>query len=282
MSVVWQVYRFAVPDRPWFWVEGLGHYRSGKDYRAEYSQDAMFLLFLTIAGEGLIRRDREQVRAPTGSVALVSPRNGHFAWSTLGDHWHFYWLQLWGPGPVQWAAQLGVDTNACVRVLPPRALQRLTASFEGIRRRHAAATLLDLPGAQREGFALYSDAVAEIIDADAPERAAEIGGRRVFAVIDEYLQRPDPGPDRVEDIARRLAISAEHLGRVVKAATGSTLKAWLIDRRMEQASRLLRSTDLSVAEVGRRVGYPDPFHFSRLFRQRLGETPTRYRRSGWG
>jgi AraC-like DNA-binding protein len=50
----------------------------------------------------------------------------------------------------------------------------------------------------------------------------------------------------------------------------------LIDLRLERACYLLRSGKVSVAEACVASGYQSLPSFTRLFRQRLGQTPTEY------
>mgnify|MGYP006278216883 FL=1 len=47
--------------------------------------------------------------------------------------------------------------------------------------------------------------------------------------------------------------------------------------RMEKAAALLRRTDMSAADIGRRVGYERPEHFSRRFHAHFHKTPGAYR-----
>jgi AraC-like DNA-binding protein len=44
-------------------------------------------------------------------------------------------------------------------------------------------------------------------------------------------------------------------------------------------SAVVRRAQDYVAEIGGALGYDDPLHFSRLFRQKIGRPPTRYRRA---
>jgi AraC-like DNA-binding protein len=46
------------------------------------------------------------------------------------------------------------------------------------------------------------------------------------------------------------------------------------------AARLLRESDLTVAEIGEQVGWPDPFHFSKMFKSTYAQSPTAYRQQG--
>jgi len=71
-----------------------------------------------------------------------------------------------------------------------------------------------------------------------------------------------------------------HLTTTVRRKTGRTVQEWIAERRMAQARRLLVETDLTVEDIGRRVGYADPGYFVRSFRRAHGTTPLRWRRAG--
>jgi len=47
--------------------------------------------------------------------------------------------------------------------------------------------------------------------------------------------------------------------------------------KMDWARALLAESGLPVTEVARRVGYADPFYFSKVFRRHAGDSPSRWR-----
>jgi len=53
----------------------------------------------------------------------------------------------------------------------------------------------------------------------------------------------------------------------------------ILRRRMDRARSLLQQTDLRLDEVAQRTGFSTAAHLCRLFRQRLGQAPTRFRRA---
>lgn len=98
----------------------------------------------------------------------------------------------------------------------------------------------------------------------------------VFGFIEErYRERIS-----LRDVARAVSLSPGHLTTVVRRKTGRTVQQWIAERRMAQARRLLVETDLTVEEVGGRVGYADPVYFVRSFRRAHGITPLGWRRAG--
>jgi len=84
----------------------------------------------------------------------------------------------------------------------------------------------------------------------------------------------------LKDVARAVSLSPGHLTTVLRRKTGRTVQEWIAERRMVEARRLLVETDLSVEEVGRRVGYGDAGYFVRSFRRAHGATPLGWRRAG--
>jgi AraC-like DNA-binding protein len=77
----------------------------------------------------------------------------------------------------------------------------------------------------------------------------------------------------LRDVAAAVNLSAGHLTTVVRRKTGRTVQEWIAERRMAQARRLLVETDLTVAEIGRRVGYADPVYFSTVLPARPLQHP---------
>ena len=67
------------------------------------------------------------------------------------------------------------------------------------------------------------------------------------------------------------------LSRALARVTGRSTKELITDRRMLEASRLLRFTDMTVGEVAFRAGFADQLYFSRAFKRHRGDAPKAYR-----
>jgi AraC-like DNA-binding protein len=97
--------------------------------------------------------------------------------------------------------------------------------------------------------------------------------RRVCDRIDrEYAQPLD-----VEALARGVNMSAGHLSRQFRLAYGESPYAYLMTRRIERATALLRRGDLSVTEVCFAVGCSSLGTFSTRFTELVGVPPSTYR-----
>lgn len=85
-------------------------------------------------------------------------------------------------------------------------------------------------------------------------------------------------PLTVDDLARSAMFSKFHFSRVFCRATGVSPGRFLAALRLEEAKRLLLTTDDTVTDIGQRVGYSSPGTFSTRFCGRVGLPPVVYRR----
>ncbi len=78
-------------------------------------------------------------------------------------------------------------------------------------------------------------------------------------------------------LARRSKLSPQRLARLTKRLFGLTPTQLITKARIATASRLLRETNLSVAEIAQASGFYDQSAFTRTFRSATGATPSAYR-----
>lgn len=79
-------------------------------------------------------------------------------------------------------------------------------------------------------------------------------------------------------LARRAAMSERHLTRLFSAELGTAPASYVESVRIDTARRLLETTDLTVAEIGRRVGFRSDAVMHRAFARTVRTTPASYRR----
>lgn len=78
-------------------------------------------------------------------------------------------------------------------------------------------------------------------------------------------------------LAKRACLSRPQFHRQFKALVGLPPLEYVKHLRLREAARLLRSCDMSMKEIGERVGWPNQFHFSRVFKTFYGVSPLKYR-----
>ena len=105
-----------------------------------------------------------------------------------------------------------------------------------------------------------------------PRAAADF--RQLSSFVGANLERPLA----VADLAVCLGCSESTVSRLVRQQTQVSPIHWITQTRIRRARTLLSSTRIPVSEIGRQVGIPDQFYFSKLFRKWSGEPPIVYRK----
>ncbi|MEU9081534.1 AraC family transcriptional regulator [Streptomyces sp. NPDC048357] len=129
------------------------------------------------------------------------------------------------------------------------------------------------PGTPRRADAEVWGALWRV--AELAEPAAGSGARphasaaAAIAFIESHLARPL----RVPEVARAAGISQNHLIRLFRRETGTTVVAYIRRRRMERARHLLRESTLAIPAIAAAVGMPDLQAFNKACRRELGASP---------
>lgn len=93
-----------------------------------------------------------------------------------------------------------------------------------------------------------------------------------------YLRMNSTRNIGVPDIVEAASVSRRSLEIRFRAATGSTIHDKLIELRLREAARLLKTTDLKVSAVAETAGFSTLQRFYRLFERSFGVTPGGYRK----
>ncbi len=120
------------------------------------------------------------------------------------------------------------------------------------------------------------------MEIDPPTRLLEYQGKQVEIVREVHDQLLQHMEQRVtiEALSKQYLINPTTLKSAFKAVYGTSLAAHVKKHRMEQAAKLLRETDMSIAEIAQAVGYDSQSKFSTAFKAFFDVLPREYRKSG--
>ncbi len=94
----------------------------------------------------------------------------------------------------------------------------------------------------------------------------------------EYIARNYAHPLTVEALAQMEHLSVSRYRARFRALAGKAPKDYLTETRLRKAMELLAGTNLSVGEIAELVGFGDQLYFSRIFKKKIGVSPSAYRR----
>jgi transcriptional regulator GlxA family with amidase domain len=93
----------------------------------------------------------------------------------------------------------------------------------------------------------------------------------------EYIDDTLDGQLGLEELARVAGMPLLRFLRSFASAVGSTPHAYITERRLQRARRLLRSTDEPIAAIAADCGFTHQSHLGAVLKQRLGLSPRQYR-----
>ncbi len=103
---------------------------------------------------------------------------------------------------------------------------------------------------------------------------------RFETLLNDYFLSENPqtiGTPSVAYFAKALNLSTNYFGDLIKKETGQSVKEYLQNKTIEFAKKRLFETDKTVNEIAFELGFKYPQHFTRLFKQQVGQSPTAYR-----
>lgn len=79
-----------------------------------------------------------------------------------------------------------------------------------------------------------------------------------------------------ESLARHIGLNYNYLSTTFRKLTGQTIVEVHTKLRINRAIELMRDTSLNITEISDRLGYNNPYYFSRVFKKVTGEAPSSY------
>lgn len=101
--------------------------------------------------------------------------------------------------------------------------------------------------------------------------------QRQINIIKDYINSNLDKPINLSELAEISHFSPWHFHRITRAFLGEPIGSYIVRIRLETAAKLLRYTDMSVAEIAYKVGYDVPTSLSKAFKQQYGISPIDYR-----
>ncbi len=106
--------------------------------------------------------------------------------------------------------------------------------------------------------------------------ATRVLGEKAIAYIREHYADSHLSVDMV---CSHLGVGATYFSSIFKKETGMNFVAYLTKVRMEEAVRILESTDEKSYVIAGMVGYEEPTYFSYVFKKQYGVSPAKYRQN---
>ncbi len=140
---------------------------------------------------------------------------------------------------------------------------------------HESMKALYLKGKVYELLSLYFNKNEDTDIEQCPFLIDEDNVRKI-RLAKEIILKNMSEPPSLQELSEEIGLSLNKLKEGFKQLYGDTVFGYLLDHKMEEARRMLASTNYNVNEVGLRIGYSTSSHFIAAFKKKYGTTPKKY------
>lgn len=266
--------RFFSPPPPGtpltLWCSGWS-YCDGTYRIRRPSPGDLFVFEFVKHGRGTLKSGDAVCFPQAGDCYLAPGHLPHEYFSSADDPWTKCWINVRGPLPGELVTLYGLTGH----ILFPQALEA------GHFLQETVNDLLDVPEQEAQEFAALRihQLIQLLVRALRPQAQCLSPAEEAAVLLHDELQKIVAGPlPDLQELCRRQGFSQLQLTRCFRKRYGTTPYAFLLDRKMSAAAELLGTTGVTIKELARLLGFQDEYYFARLFRQRQGISPGRFRR----
>jgi len=258
------------------------HYRKAKQLLWQNQASSGYSLLAVLNGELDYTLDGKHVALNASQSLVLEPNTSVTA---KGQQVEFLFLTF--------SASLVMQDATAMRLIPPKSIVTFTREhIKGDQKldRVLADFVSELagekPGKQIVMRALVEQLLVHLLRNYATPRLSEELELSRVGLVDRRIRRSVELMHTQLDqeltlkaLAAASYLSPFHFARLFKKLTGASPHNYLAAVRAAKAQLLLADTDLSVTEIGARVGYLSGSHFTKAFRLATGATPREFRKN---
>lgn len=223
-----------------------------------------YLIHFILSGRGVLQSGPDRYALGPGQGFLITPGILTTYTADEADPWSYTWMGFNGEDAVRALSQRGLHIEA------PTFVFDLDA---GVRR--CGEELIGYYGAQGNSFLAVSR-MFELFSYINPAYDTRTPKDDVVNEMVIYLE--DHFADvTVDRLAKEFNITRSQVFRLFKSVMGLAPQQYLLQYKVNRAASLLRTTSLSVEQIGEEAGFGNACNFSRQFKAAYGYSPLQYR-----
>lgn len=235
-----------------------------------------YIISLTLEGAGEIHDGGHCFESMPGELLLLPPDTAqHYQRAASQSQWRHYWVYFrprgfWAPW-LNWQGGRGSNVRVGRIRLDAARIREFEQLFRQIDEIHRSG--------KSTAEELAYNALERLLLC-AYEETPDYKGRHLDPRVQAACQFIAKHLDQdlsLQQIAEHTCLSASRLAHVFREHVGVNIVRWREEQRILLAKNLLRVPGKPISVIAARVGYDDHLYFSRVFRKRVGVSPSGYR-----
>ena len=256
-----------------FYITDIGYYPKayGHYVHRENGAEEYILIYCT-DGFGSIEYMNFKIQLSANTFCVLPKNIAHIYEAHSKQPWSIYWMHFNGDlAHGIFKKFQGLSNKNPEVVYTEYRISQFNQVYRLIKNEHALSYLeyANLLGLNFITSLLYAD-----IEKNNPVHATTLVEK-----IKGYLSQNLDKTLKTKDIAERFNYSNSYVLNTFKKQTGYSLIQFFNLKKTQKACEYLKFTDLSIKEISFKLGFQDPFYFTRLFKKNIGCSPLAYRKA---
>ena len=252
-------------------VTRAGYFPRAKGQYVERDSIEEYILIYCLDGAGWYRTAGQFGAITAGQAFFVLPGEAHAYGADDTQPWIIQWAHFNGEHSPHFLALAGVTEGQQVLSVGRRLnlINLFNELLSALERGYSLYYLINAAALLRQ---ILSN-IALLHTYSPPPDAKTLNTEKIISYMMDHLSESR----RLDDFADEAFMSRSHFSRKFHEKTGYAPYDYFIRLKIQKACELLETSDLSISQISHRLGYQDPYYFSRIFKKIMNVAPKQYR-----
>lgn len=249
-----------------FYPNAINHYRTRPNGCNQY------ILMYCIKGKGWVSLDGKITNVKTNQYFIIPANKPHSYASNKTEPWSIYWVHYTGD-----SAPFLSNHNNDVHTITPSSIDRIEERiqlFNEILQNLEMGYSLDNINYANICLRYF---LASFLYLSQFRQIRKSDDKDFVDLSINYMKTNLNKKITLDDLAKEAKLSLSHYSLKFKRKTGKSPLEYLIELKVQKACQLLDHTPLLINEISLKIGYDDPYYFSRIFKKIMNLSPSEYR-----
>ncbi|UKJ09288.1 AraC family transcriptional regulator [Solitalea lacus] len=256
------------------YITHIGYYPNAEfHYRIRENGCDDYILIYCLNGKGYYKSAQGTFTITPNQFILISPKEFHCYQSDIETPWTIYWVHFTGKNVEGLINNLNLKRFFIPTDLPynEQIVELWQEMFSSIQEGFSLENLnyANLCLCRFITFFLFPEKTNKKVKESSTVDHLNLSIAFMHENIDKRLS--------AEEIAHEFNFSTSHYSALFKRKTGLSPIEYFIRIKIRYACQLLTQSNLIIKEVGQKIGYDDPYYFSRIFKKVMSCSPMEYK-----
>lgn len=230
------------------------------------------MLIYCIKGSGWVILHKKKYAITPGSFVVLPANLPHEYASDEQDPWTIYWVHYKGSGSAAFTDMMlkKMEAYSGSVQFQEKRIQLFEEIYTNIERGFMIDNLC------YASLCLQNFLGSFCFDVNYNFLTARESQDNISICID-FLQKNIDKPLTLQQISSSVNLSVSYFTSVFKKQTGFSLIEYFNNLKVQKACQYLQFTNMRVNEIANKIGFEDPYYFTRMFTKSMGMSPNKYR-----